>query len=123
MDHSSAAAYVYAKASGMLSKSFVGPRTEKLFAARSLNDLWTLLFRGEVPLVPEALLAKQIEKKAEQTFISDFITLLNSYDKPDPVLIQLFRLRQYKRHCRGFVRRKKRHAADYGHRKIFDARL
>ena len=95
MDNSSAAAYVYAKASGMLSKSFVGPRTDKLFTARSLSDLWTLLFRSEVPLVPEALLAKQIEKKAEQTFIADFIMLLNSYDKPDPVLIQLLRLFDY----------------------------
>ena len=87
MDHSSAAAYVYAKASGMLSKSFVGPRTEKLFAARSLNDLWTLLFRGEVPLVPEALLAKQIEKTDEQTFISDFSTRRHAYDQPDRVVL------------------------------------
>ncbi|WP_428769873.1 V-type ATPase subunit [Treponema sp. HNW] len=91
MDGTSAAAYVYAKACGMLSKSFIGERTNKLFAARSLSDLWTLLFKTEVPLVPEALLAKQIEEKAEQTFIDDFIVLLDAYDKPDPVLIQLLR--------------------------------
>ncbi|MGI5174116.1 V-type ATPase subunit [Treponema sp. OMZ 840] len=95
MDSSSAAAYVYAKACGMLSKSFIGARADKLFAARSLSDLWTLLFKTEVPLIPEALLAKQIEEKAEQTFISDFIILLDSYDRPDPVLIQLLRFYDY----------------------------
>lgn len=95
MDGTSAAAYVYAKACGMLSKSFIGARTDRLFAARSLSDLWTLLFKSEVPLVPEALLAKQIEEKAEQTFIDDFIVLLDAFDKPDPILIQLLRFYDY----------------------------
>ena len=95
MDSSSAAAYVYAKSCGMLAKSFIAERTDKLFAARSLSELWTLLFASEVPLVPEVLLAKQIEKKAEQTFISDFIVLLDAYDKPDPVSVQLLRFYDY----------------------------
>ena len=95
MDGTSAAAYVYAKACGMLSKSFIGARADKLFAARSLSDLWTLLFKTEVPLVPEALLAKQIEEKAEQTFINDYIVLLNAFDKPDPISVQLLRFYDY----------------------------
>jgi len=77
MDSSSASAYVYAKACGMLAKSFIGARKDKLFEVSALADLWTLLFNCEVPLVPEALLAKQIEEKAEKTFVSDFIGLLN----------------------------------------------
>ena len=95
MDGTSAAAYVYAKACGMLSKSFIGARADKLFAARSLSDLWTLLFKTEVPLVPEALLAKQIEEKAEQTFINDYIVLLDAFDKPDPISVQLLRFYDY----------------------------
>ena len=35
MDKSGAAAYVYAKASGILARSFVGNRTQKLFEAKS----------------------------------------------------------------------------------------
>ena len=65
MDSSSASAYVYAKACGMLAKSFIGARKDKLFEVSALADLWTLLFNCEVPLVPEALLAKQIEEKAK----------------------------------------------------------
>ncbi|MFC2288634.1 MAG: V0D/AC39 family V-type ATPase subunit [Treponema lecithinolyticum] len=95
MDSSSASAYVYAKACGMLAKSFIGARKDKLFEVSALADLWTLLFNCEVPLVPEALLAKQIEEKAEKTFVSDFIGLLNCYNEPDSVLVQLVRCYDY----------------------------
>ena len=60
MDRSSANAFVYAKASGMLAKSFVGSRTEKIFEPTKLSELWALLFNEEVPLVPEMILAKKI---------------------------------------------------------------
>ena len=49
MDSSSASAYVYAKACGMLAKSFIGARKDKLFEVSALADLWTLLFNCEVP--------------------------------------------------------------------------
>ena len=62
MDKSGADAFVYAKASGMLAKSFVGPRTQLIFEAKKLSELWSLLFSEEVPLIPEVLLAKEIEK-------------------------------------------------------------
>ena len=39
MDRSSADAFVYAKASGSLAKSFVGERANKLFAVTSLQEL------------------------------------------------------------------------------------
>lgn len=89
MERSGAAAYVYAKASGMLSKSFVGKKAASLFAAKSLHELYGLLFKDDVPPVPEALLAKEIEQKAEKNFIADFLRLLESFDKPDAVLISL----------------------------------
>lgn len=95
MDKSSASAYVYAKASGMLAKSFVGPRIIQLFDAHNLSDLWSMIFHTEVPLVPENMLAKLIEEKAEEVFILDFIKLLDAYDKPDVVAVQLLRLYDY----------------------------
>ena len=91
MDRSGASAFVYAKASGMLAKSYIGKRTVKLFEARTLADLWTLLFEEEVPLIPEFLMARLIEEKAEQKFVQDFSRLLSWYEKPDHVLVTLLR--------------------------------
>ena len=95
MDRASANAFVYAKASGMLKKSFVGPRTEKIFEQQKLSELWTLLFEDEVPLIPEVLLAKEIENKAENQFIKDFCKLLNCYSKPDKVSLFLLKSFDY----------------------------
>lgn len=95
MDRASANAFVYAKASGMLKKSFVGPRTEKIFEQQKLSELWTLLFEDEVPLIPEVLLAKEIENKAENQFIKDFCKLLNCYSKPDNVSLFLLKSFDY----------------------------
>lgn len=95
MDKSAASAFVYAKASGMLSKSYIGERTAKLFEAKSLQDLWTLVFNTEVPLVPEIMLAKQIEQKAEETFIKEFVDLLSCYEKPEPVSVALLQYYEY----------------------------
>ena len=44
MDNSAASSFVYAKASGLLSKSFVGDKASKLFSVQSLRELYILLF-------------------------------------------------------------------------------
>lgn len=95
MDKSSADAFVFAKASGMLAKSFVGPRAEKIFQASKLSELWNLLFTEEQPLVPEVLLAKKIEEKAKENFVKDYLKLLNYYSKPDSVLVNLLKSFEY----------------------------
>lgn len=91
MDRSSASAYVNAKASGMLTKSFVGTRAAKLFSVRSLPELWSLLFDTEVPSVPEVLLARKIELEALNNFIGQYQRLLDSYTHPDDVAVALLR--------------------------------
>lgn len=91
MDKSSADAFVFAKASGMLARSFVGSRAENLFNAKKLSELWTLLFLDEVPLIPDALMAKEIEKKAEKKFIDEFTMLLGCYSKASDVCLALLK--------------------------------
>ena len=86
MDKASASSYVYAKASGMLARSFAGPRAAALFEVKKLSELWTLVFGDDVPVVPEEMLAEKIERKAELTFVSDFTNLLECYSKPEPVI-------------------------------------
>ena len=95
MDKSAASAYIYAKVCGMLSKSYVGERAAKLFSVKSLNELWGLLFVEEVPAVPETLLARQIEKKAEEKFISEYVKLVSCYSKPAKLLVNTLRSYDY----------------------------
>lgn len=95
MDRSSADAFVYAKASGMLAKSFVGSRASKIFAVSSIQELWVLLFQEEVPALPEVMLAEKLEQKAEATFIQDYILLLRNYSAPSPILVDLLRYYDY----------------------------
>lgn len=95
MDRSAAGAYVYAKASGMLAKSYIGERASKLFAVKSLRELYGLLFDDEVPAVPETILAKTIETKAQRHFVAQFTKLLANYSEPDAVLVSLLRFYDY----------------------------
>lgn len=95
MERSAASAYVYAKASGMLSRSFVGSRASKLFSVQSLQELWSLLFASELPPLPETMLAKRIEKDAEKAFIADYSMLLSAFDSPEAVLVSLLRFYDY----------------------------
>lgn len=85
MDKVAADAFVYAKASGMYSKAFVGERAKKLFEQNHVSDLWTLLFKDEVPLVPEGRLAQLLERRVAEQSAADFVSLVKMYDKPDPL--------------------------------------
>lgn len=89
MDRSSAYAYVNAKAGGMLTKSFVGPRASKLFSVHTLPELWSLLFSSEVPAVPEVMLAEKIEQEALKNFIGQYEKLLSAFSHPDDISVAL----------------------------------
>lgn len=87
MDKSGASAYIFAKANGILGKSFVNERARMLFGQKSLSELWTLIFKSQPPLVPEVMLSQEIEERAFSNFIKSYINFLNQYDKPDSVLV------------------------------------
>ena len=87
MDKSGADAFVFAKANGILGKSFTVKRAHQLFSAKSIGELWTLLYRTQPPLVPEVLLSQQIEEKAFSDFMEQYVKFIDMYDKPEPVLI------------------------------------
>ena len=86
MDKTGAGAYIFAKANGILGKSFTGQRAQKLFNVKSLGELWTLLFRTQPPMVPEVMLSQQIEEKAFSDFNNQFVNFISLYDKPEAVL-------------------------------------
>ncbi len=92
MDKTGAECFVYAKACGLLAKSFTGSRAAALFDARSLSELWTLLFRTQAPLVPEVMLAGQIERAAFSSFIGDYTCFVEQFDRPDGILTEQLRM-------------------------------
>ena len=87
MDKSGADAFVFAKANGILGKSFTNKKARLLFESKSLGELWTLLFKTQPPLVPEVLLSQEIEEKAFSDFINNYVKFIDAYDTPEPVLI------------------------------------
>lgn len=87
MERSGANAFVYAKASGIIGKSFIGPKAQVLFEQKKLGDLWTLLFNSPAPLIPEVLLAKELEAEALKRFLNQYIYFINQYSKPQQILI------------------------------------
>ncbi|MBQ0052402.1 MAG: V-type ATPase subunit [Treponema sp.] len=95
MDSSAASAFVYAKASGLLKKSFTGANANKLFSAKSLKELYTLLFEGDVPAIPENLLAKEIEVKAAENFDQQYNSLLSYFVNPEPILSEIIKFYEY----------------------------
>lgn len=86
MDKSAAHSYIYAKASGLLGKSFVAERASLLFNVKSLSELWTLIFNTQPPMLPEVLLARQIETDAFKRLISQYVYFLNQFEKPSEIL-------------------------------------
>lgn len=95
MDKSAADAYVYAKVCGKLSKAYSGQKARRLYAAKSLTELYSILFKGEVPAIPESLLAKEIEEKAERRFVKEYCALLECYSKPEKILLTLLQFYDY----------------------------
>ena len=95
MDSSAASAYVYAKAGGMLAKSFVGKNASRLFSVKSLRDLYSLLFSGDVSSAPEMLLSKEIESRSESKFLEQYINLIKNFSKPADILVSLLNFYEY----------------------------
>lgn len=93
MDKSAAESYVYAKACGLLGKAFINERASLLFSAKSLGELWSVIFKTQAPLIPEVLLAQKIEADAFSIFINQYLYFVNQFDNPDKIL--MVPLKQY----------------------------
>ncbi|MCQ2592876.1 MAG: V-type ATPase subunit [Treponema sp.] len=86
MDKTSAILFDYAKAAGLLRKSFVQQRASELFQQNTLAELWSLLFKTPAPMMPEVLLAAEIEKQAFSNFINQYHFFIKQYSKPSFIL-------------------------------------
>lgn len=88
-------AYVYAKACGIIGKSFVGSRIAALEPAGRLTDLDRLVFPQSFRELPERELLVDLEQRILDSAVNQIISLVNSYAQPPEFLVRLLRSYEY----------------------------
>ncbi|MDR0526056.1 MAG: V-type ATPase subunit [Spirochaetaceae bacterium] len=88
-------AYAYAKACGIIGKSFVGKRVSRLAEVNRLSELDRLVFPNESRDIPERELLVDMEDRIIQRGVKQIISVLDSFIKPPELLIRLVRTYEY----------------------------
>jgi vacuolar-type H+-ATPase subunit C/Vma6 len=86
---------VYAKACGIIGKSFVGSRIANLEPAGRLADLDRLVFPQSFRELPERELLIDLERRIIGRSADQIISIVNSYAKPPEFLVRLLRSYEY----------------------------
>ncbi|MDR0472584.1 MAG: V-type ATPase subunit [Treponema sp.] len=87
--------YAYAKACGIIGKSFVGKRSEPLKAVSRLSDLDRLVFPGSSKEIPEKKLLLDLEERIINREINAVISVVNSFKKTPDFFSLLIRGYEY----------------------------
>ena len=88
-------AYVYAKACGIIGKSFVGKRMPKLADATRLSELDRMVFPTASRDLPEKELLVDLEDRIIGRAVDSIIALVECFSKPPELLILLIRSYEY----------------------------
>jgi vacuolar-type H+-ATPase subunit C/Vma6 len=88
-------AYVYAKACGIIGKSFVGKRIPALGGVSRLSELDRLVFPQTGRDLPERELLLDLENRIIGRSVKQIIAIVASYRKPPPFLRRLIRVYEY----------------------------
>ena len=90
-----ASPYAYAKACGIIGKSYIGKRISSLAGLRSLNELDRLIFPDSHRELPAAELLSDLEKRVIARSIRHILLIVSGYDKPPELLVQMLRVYEY----------------------------
>jgi vacuolar-type H+-ATPase subunit C/Vma6 len=88
-------AYVYAKACGIIGKSFIGKRTSRLHSVTRLTELDRLVFPGDSRDLPGQELLVDLERRIIGRSVNQIITIVDSFSKPPELLSRLVRTYEY----------------------------
>ncbi|MDR0561760.1 MAG: V-type ATPase subunit [Spirochaetaceae bacterium] len=88
-------AYAYAKACGIIGKSFVGKRIARLAEVSRISDLDRLVFPHESRDLPARELLVDIEARIIQRAVNHIITIIDSFEKPPELLLRFVRTYEY----------------------------
>lgn len=88
-------AYVYAKACGIIGKSFIGKRIPRLYGLSRTADLERLLFPRSPSELPERELTTDLERRIGERGASQILRLLAAFDPVPSLLACLVRSYEY----------------------------
>jgi vacuolar-type H+-ATPase subunit C/Vma6 len=88
-------AYVYAKACGMIGKSFTGKGLSRLRGLTRLSDLDRLVFPEGTKDLPGHELLRSLENRITRRTVRQIISIAASYSKAPELLIRLVRVYEY----------------------------
>lgn len=88
-------AFVYAKACGIIGKSFVGKRIRALSGLTRLSELDRLLFPDSGRELPERELLPDLEGRIIERSIHQILSVIGSFGKPPELLVLMLRSYEY----------------------------
>jgi len=88
-------AYAYAKACGILGKSFIGPRIARLAGVARLADLDRLIFPEKSAELPERELLVDLERRISHRTVQQILKLVANNPQPAELLVWLIRSYEY----------------------------
>ena len=87
--------YAYAKACGIIGKSFIGKRMPSLYGLHSLTDLDNLLFPDSYSSLPSRDLLPDLENRITMRAVSQIFSIVDSYSKPPKLIEYMLRTYEY----------------------------
>lgn len=88
-------AFVYAKACGIIGKSFVGKRIAELSGVSRLSEMDRLVFPRANRDLPERELLVDLEDRLINRAVKQIIAIVGAFSKPSALLIRLVRTYEY----------------------------
>ena len=87
--------YAYAKACGIIGKSFVGKRFSLLAGLHSLSELDRLVFPENYRELPGMELLADLENRIIQRAVRQIYTVVNVFSNPPELLVRMLRAHEY----------------------------
>jgi vacuolar-type H+-ATPase subunit C/Vma6 len=87
--------YAYAKACGIIGKSFIGKRISSLYGLYTLNDLDRLVFPDYYPNLPLKELLPDLENRISMRAVNQILSIVDSYSKPPKIIEYMIRAYEY----------------------------
>jgi vacuolar-type H+-ATPase subunit C/Vma6 len=82
-------AYAFARACGIIGKSFVGKRIASLAGLHTLSEFEHIVFPNEIKEMPSRELLRDLESRVVDRAVNQIITIVDAYEKPPELLLWL----------------------------------
>jgi vacuolar-type H+-ATPase subunit C/Vma6 len=111
--------YAYAKACGILSKSFMGARISSLSGLQSLSELHRLVFPDHHSELPGKELLADLENRIIARAVRQILAIIGAFSKPPEIIARMLRVYEYNdlKTCINYIAGKKKetpHICDIG---------